>query len=112
MEIESDFFFVSHGCSHFHVLENATSLITISCSPWWKELVFLLFELFPPLTCPSPELGTQQAKQPVSHGGQSCHCSLRAQGAVSASREANCIWQELDYHSSGSCVPRLLIMPD
>lgn len=49
METENYFFFVSHGSSHFHVLENATSLITISFPPWWKELVFLLFELFPPL---------------------------------------------------------------
>lgn len=80
METGSDFS-VSHGSSHFHVLENATSLITISSPPWWKELLFLLFELFPPLTCPSPELGTQRpsSQSPVGVRAVTGHPEHREQ---------------------------------
>lgn len=82
MDGNSDFS-VSYGSSHFHVLENATGLITISCLPWWKELVFLLFELFPPLTCPSPELGTQRPSNLVGVRAvavtQSTESSIRLQ---------------------------------
>lgn len=60
MDGNRKWFFCTHGSSHFHVLGNATGWITISSPPWWKELLF--FELFLPLTCPSPELGTQSSQ--------------------------------------------------
>lgn len=75
METESDYS-VSHGSSHFHVLENATSLIAISCPPWWKSWYFYY------LSYSLPWAGHTEAKQPIPCAGQGCHWSPRAQGAA------------------------------